>query len=217
MSLDQQPSPSEKQPSLVGEFNVALQETKNRHRWKNIKEFRLGERLQAVVLFGSLTTKEPKLVDGVLKTDADLLLLYDGTGEELYRSEPKGTTLQDFGPFSERIPNADIMVMNISMMKTLAETSKKAMRRELETLKKALAPGSHTRSQYWMYDNNAELAASFRSRLPESTIMAQIVLTGAVLQGSLPEPIVELATDVMRTYSDVAKEISRLVREHGGE
>jgi hypothetical protein len=213
MSTDRESTSREKK-SLDDEFQEALEQAKKRHGWKNLKELRLGERLQAVVLFGSLTTREPKQQDGKLKTDADILLLYDGTGKPLYRSDPRGNTDQDYGPFSEHIPNADIMVMNVTTLLKLAETAKRSINGELRNLLKALEPGSHSRSTYFLIPDNSELATSFIGHLDEYMKMPEMILTGKTLEGKIPDEVVDAARSVFELYNDVVAQMRRLSEQH---
>ncbi len=206
----------ESPPNYTKEFDQAIEKVKREQQRLNRKEQRRGESLKAVVLFGSLSNKQPKMEDEkTLHSDADVLLLYSGTKQEMYRTDPRGLSKHDTGPFTEHIPNADIVALNIATITKLSERSQKGLREELVRAKKAIIPGNSERSNFWMYVNkpnaNREIVQSILDSLAKKyTVFPQMILTGTVLQGEIPTVAQHAARDVMDVYHEVVSELRQL-------
>lgn len=207
---------SEDSPLYNQEFNAGLKKAKEKHNWQNIKELRLGERLVAVVLFGSLSNKLPKMGnDSKLQSDADILLLYSGTKKKLYRAYKYGSNPDagDSGQFAEHIPDADVVAMNMHTIMEFARISVWKIEKELSWLKEVLAPGSPTRSQYWLYQSDRAIVDAYIQRLAKDyTVLPQMILTGTVLEGALPESVRAAAQKVISVYGQVVSEM-RAIRD----
>lgn len=207
----------ESKMTLQQEFNAALEQAKVMHEPGPLDFFekrRLRHRgsLLGTVQFGSMVNGNPRFDEnGVLLSDIDLMFIYSGTKVAYKESDPRGLTKQDNGPFSEHIPNADILLHNVrDILDKLAE-DKSEILRELQVLENALEPNSHTRSLFWSTPDNRELIRTFPNRFTRHTIMYQIIQQGELVLEpgvkELPPEISQAAEEVHQTLRYAAQKL----------
>ncbi len=202
----------DQEQSYSQEFDQRLKKLLVEQRWENLKSLEFGK-LQAVVLFGSLSNRDPKMrQDGEqLESDADILLFYDTRSDKpLNRSKKYSDNrhYEDAERFSKRISEADVFIWNMATVRLLHDKSLTALASEYEKLLKHLNEPQDPYSLPVSRERKIEVAMSEVQR--KYSVLPQLLLGGEVLQGEIPSEARDLAQEVYNVYHEVLKKMHDL-------
>ena len=195
------------------EFSHALKKVISQQERKNWIEGFFDAKLVCAILFGSLSNKPPRMTkngEGILDSDADIFLFFSGNKKPLLREIGIGPAFDNGKKFSDRIPNANVVVMNEVQCEKIAAMFTANVDAILQKAKAVLDPDYPIDQEIDAYHRAANILPNeFRiillrilmGKLRDYSVYLQIILEGTVIQGEMPKKIVDQVQEVYETYT----------------